>query len=185
MQIKKNILSYLIKQLKSEASQMKAIAEATIAGATHPEAKPENSKDTRALEQTYLARGQSKRVEELERDIKFLEFFPTRTLDSESDIDIGALIYYQENFDKNEVEVEIKDEVEEGKLEVKGLFILPVAGGQKVQFNENFKKSKVQIIQVVSMKSPIGKAIEGKFEGEDFEMVLGGKKRFFEILKVK
>jgi hypothetical protein len=29
------------------------------AGATHEEAKPENDKDTRALEQSYLARGQA------------------------------------------------------------------------------------------------------------------------------
>jgi hypothetical protein len=33
--------------------------------ATHEEAKPENDKDTRALEQSYLARGEAARVEEL------------------------------------------------------------------------------------------------------------------------
>jgi len=34
-------------------------------GATHEEAKPENDKDTRALEQSYLARGEALRIEEL------------------------------------------------------------------------------------------------------------------------
>ena len=38
---------------------------ATREAATHEEAKPENDKDTRALEQSYLARGQAKRIEEL------------------------------------------------------------------------------------------------------------------------
>ena len=40
---------------------------ATQAAATHEEAKPENDKDTRALEQSYLARGQA------------LELFPGRS----------------------------------------------------------------------------------------------------------
>lgn len=31
-------------------------------GATHEEAKPEDDKDTRALEQSYLARGQAQRA---------------------------------------------------------------------------------------------------------------------------
>ena len=31
--------------------------QASLEGATHEEAKPENNKDTRALEQSYLARG--------------------------------------------------------------------------------------------------------------------------------
>jgi transcription elongation GreA/GreB family factor len=34
-------------------------------GATHDEAKPENDKDTRALEASYLARGQARRITEL------------------------------------------------------------------------------------------------------------------------
>jgi transcription elongation GreA/GreB family factor len=39
---------------------------AAVEGATHSEAKAENDKDTRGLEQSYLARGQAKRVAELE-----------------------------------------------------------------------------------------------------------------------
>ena len=38
---------------------------AACEGATHEEAKPENDKDTRALEQSYLARGQAARIDEL------------------------------------------------------------------------------------------------------------------------
>lgn len=39
---------------------------AAVEGATHSEAKAENDKDTRGLEQSYLARGQAQRVAELE-----------------------------------------------------------------------------------------------------------------------
>ena len=39
---------------------------AAIEGATHSEARAENDKDTRGLEQSYLARGQAMRVAELE-----------------------------------------------------------------------------------------------------------------------
>src|SRR6201995_5621248 len=45
---------------------------ATVEAATHEEAKPENDKDTRALEQTYLARGQAMRAEALVEQIQFL-----------------------------------------------------------------------------------------------------------------
>ena len=37
---------------------------AAVEGATHGEARAENDKDTRGLEQSYLARGQAQRVEQ-------------------------------------------------------------------------------------------------------------------------
>ena len=39
---------------------------AATEGATHSEARPENDKDTRGLELSYLARGQAQRVAELQ-----------------------------------------------------------------------------------------------------------------------
>ena len=71
---------------------LKASVEITVAGATHEEAKPENDKDTRALEQTYLARGQAQRVVETRTDAARLRAMDLRRLDAAATIVVGALI---------------------------------------------------------------------------------------------
>src|SRR5438105_1526107 len=57
--------------------------------ATHEEAKPENDKDTRALEQSYLARGQAERVLALERSDNALEFLGLRACER---VALGAIV---------------------------------------------------------------------------------------------
>ncbi len=56
----------LIDALQVALASAHAAYRAAIEGATHAEAKAENSKDTRGLEQSYVARGQAQRVAELE-----------------------------------------------------------------------------------------------------------------------
>ncbi|MBP9087866.1 MAG: hypothetical protein KBG15_17225, partial [Kofleriaceae bacterium] len=56
----------LIEALQTALASAHAAYRAAIEGATHAEAKAENSKDTRGLEQSYVARGQAQRVAELE-----------------------------------------------------------------------------------------------------------------------
>jgi transcription elongation GreA/GreB family factor len=56
----------LIEGLQTALASAHAAYRAAIEGATHAEAKAENSKDTRGLEQSYVARGQAQRVAELE-----------------------------------------------------------------------------------------------------------------------
>ena len=64
------------------------------AGATHEQAKPENDKDTRALEQSYLARGQAMRIETLKAGIAALG---TMSLAQGEVGRLGALIEAQED----------------------------------------------------------------------------------------
>ena len=60
----------LRRELESKVAEMLATARgahaAAVEGATHGESRAENDKDTRGLEQSYLARGHAARVEELE-----------------------------------------------------------------------------------------------------------------------
>ena len=66
--LKAELLGVLVKTLQTlEAAHADARA-----GATHEQAKPENDKDTRALEQSYLARGQAMRIEALKAGIAAL-----------------------------------------------------------------------------------------------------------------
>ena len=48
-----------MRAVAADLASLQRAHRATVEGATHEEAKPENDKDTRALEQSYLARGQS------------------------------------------------------------------------------------------------------------------------------
>lgn len=52
--------------LDAALATARAAHAAAVEGATHAEARAENDKDTRGLEQSYLARGHALRVEELE-----------------------------------------------------------------------------------------------------------------------
>jgi transcription elongation GreA/GreB family factor len=58
--------SELVVVLSAALDVARAAHAAAVEGATNAEARPENDKDTRGLEQSYLARGQAQRVAELE-----------------------------------------------------------------------------------------------------------------------
>src|ERR1700761_8976870 len=63
---KPEILKLLSEQVSADLAVMSAAQRTVVDGATHEENRPENDKDTRALEQSYLARGQAQRVVELQ-----------------------------------------------------------------------------------------------------------------------
>lgn len=79
----------LVEKLEAELAAMEAAQRATVAGATHEQAKPENDKDTRALEQSYLARGQAQRVEELRTAVGETKAMAIRACET---IGISALV---------------------------------------------------------------------------------------------
>ncbi len=64
--------------------------------ATHEEAKPENDKDTRALEQSYLARGEGLRLEEIRSPIDELQAMPSRPPAARGPVGLGALVVTDE-----------------------------------------------------------------------------------------
>ncbi|MFT3695554.1 MAG: GreA/GreB family elongation factor [Kofleriaceae bacterium] len=66
---KKKLVEELLAQLNASLETARAAHASAIEGSTHPEARAENDKDTRGLEQSYLARGQAQRVAELEAAI--------------------------------------------------------------------------------------------------------------------
>ena len=63
---KKALKEELMSQLRATLDRSRAAHAAATEGATHSEARPENDKDTRGLELSYLACGQAQRVAELQ-----------------------------------------------------------------------------------------------------------------------
>ena len=129
---------------------------ATTEGATHEEAKPENDKDTRALEQSYLARGQAARIEELRSSLTAVAALPTR--DSvDAPVALGALVTLEEGGEEST------------------LLFSPGGGGARLASGA---------VQVVTPASPLGRAMLGKRRGDELELVVAGKTRTLQVVRV-
>ena len=130
----------------------------TAEGATHPEAKVENSKDTRALEQTFLARGQAARVEELRLGLALIRTLPTAALPDGAQACSGALV----NLAGGDREYVV--------------LLAPFGGGYKLAGGT---------IPVVTPQSPLGRSIMGKGAGDECDVTLAGQRRQVEIVDVR
>ena len=157
--MKRALIDALLEHFDDEIEARKKNAEATVVGATHEEAKPENDKDTRALEATYLARGQAMRVEELQDAATRIRFIPWRDFSNEDAIDVSALVHVE--IDGNPTT----------------FFLIPDGGGRKAIAND-------VSVQFISPGSPLGRALVGKQIGDEFELRIAGKLREYKIIEV-
>jgi transcription elongation GreA/GreB family factor len=151
----------LIALLSADLSTLERAQQAAAEGATHEEAKPENDKDTRALEQSYLARGQAARVEELRAGLAEVSRMPVRAFGPEEPAALGALVT-----------------IEEGEAATL-LFLAPHGGGSRLCADG------ARAIQVVTPKSPLGRALLGKRAGEDAEVPLAGRVREIVVSEIR
>jgi transcription elongation GreA/GreB family factor len=142
----------LVAALHEGLERMAAVAKDTAAGATHEEARSEGDKDMRATEQSYVARGQAMRAEELAEALAQIERFEPPAYDDEKPIGAGALV---------ELDVE---------GERKWLFVLPVAGGTEVLVDG-------ATVLVITPSSPVGRQLVGKQVGDAFELAQAGRVR--------
>ena len=79
----------LLGRLEAQLATARAAHAAAIEGAIDDEARPENDKDTRGLEQSYLARGYAQRVAELEAAVAAVAVM---TIARQSRVAIGAIV---------------------------------------------------------------------------------------------
>src|ERR1700753_2995691 len=89
MRDKARLRSELVEKLEALLATARAAHAAAIEGATDDEARPENDKDTRGLEQSYLARGYAQRVAELEAAVAAVAIM---TIARQRRVAIGALV---------------------------------------------------------------------------------------------
>ena len=127
--------------------------------ATHEENKPENDKDTRAVEAAYLAGAQADRARDLERTSAALGSLDLRRFADGDPISASALI-----------------EVEHGGA-AHWYFLAPQGGGLRVP------QGGVEV-QVITPQSALGRELLGKSAGDAFDARIGGKLRSYEILSV-
>lgn len=145
-ELKRSLVAQLVRQLEDELSTMQRAAKQAREAATHEEAKPENDKDTRALEASYLAGAQAARVREIEVAIKTLATMPLLAFAGGKTIQASALVTLED-----EAGVQTT------------FFFVPVGGGSRLTAGD-------REVQVLTPQSPRGQALLGLREGEAIEV---------------
>lgn len=158
---KETVVAQLIAQAEAEVEVAKRALSSTREAATHEEAKPENDKDTRALEASYLAGAQAERVRELESTVAALKGIKARPFAADDPIAHGALVTLEAAAETRLV-----------------CYVAPVGGGMRVNCDG-------VDVQLVTPRSPLGQALVGNREGDDIEVQLQGKRRTYSIVAVR
>jgi len=157
------VLSALIERLEAELERAHKRARDAAAGATHEENRAEGDKDMRATEASYVARGHSGRVAEMEEALARLNTLEVLSFAPGARIAISALV----------------------ELEHRGrrlhYFLVPSAGGERLH-------SAGLEIQSLTTQSPLGTALLGLTEGDEAELPARGPgetARGYEIIRVR
>ncbi len=156
---KRAVLQKIIGKLTEELGVYFRAAQNSRAEATHEQNKAESKYDTRGLEASYLARGQSRQAAELEAAIAEFEKLEVRKFAASEPIDLGAL-----------VEVEVDGE--------KSLYFLgPRAGGTEIVQDR-------REILVITPPSPLGAQLLARKQGDRLQLELAGRRQPARILSV-
>jgi transcription elongation GreA/GreB family factor len=157
---KREIVRLLRASLEEEIAAMAKLALDAAEAATHEENKPENDKDMRSTEASYLARGQAARVQELERTHALLGAMELREFEPEDAIESSAVVTLSQAKKQTHC------------------FLAPAGGGLKV------KVEGIEI-QVVTKASPLGEALIGLSEGDEAEVPTPQGPRVYTVVKVR
>jgi transcription elongation GreA/GreB family factor len=153
---KSAVVAAILDQLTSEAELYDRAARAAHAEATDEQSKAENKYDTRGLEASYLARGQSRQAAEVGQALVQFRALP---LGETASVEVGALVQLTAGRD------------------VTWYFLGPRAGGLEVTVEG-------QEITVITPQSPLGSQLLGRREGDRISLNLGGKKREHQLTHV-
>ena len=157
---KKKLIARLVTHVEGEIATMRKAALDAAEGATHAEAKPENDKDTRAIEASYLAAGQAERFRQLDASLKVLLSLELLELSKTAPIAATAVVTLEDD---------------DGGLT--RFLLLPSFGG--VVLEHEGKK-----VQVVTPPSPLGTALLGRSHGDVIELRVKSGRRELRIVDV-
>jgi len=128
--------------------------------ATHEENIAENKYDTLGLEAAYLATGQARRAEAIRQAVANWRQFRPRPYDASKGIQLGALVCLVDSDDKPQQ-----------------IYLGPDGGSMKLACG-------AQLVQVISIEAPLGRALLGKCEGDEVSIQVASIRQQFEVLRV-
>ena len=142
--MKSELLELVRTELRSRLERLAKAAMAAHAAATDPGSKAESKYDTRSLEESYLATGQARQVQELAETLRVFENLRPANFSGSDEIGSGALV-----------------EVERGG-EKMFFLLVPAAGGLEI-----FSEGKE--ITLLSPESPLYRSLVGKKAGDTLD----------------
>ena len=146
---KKALVALISTSLKQELNQAISAANEAHAAAVDDQSVAETQYDTLAIEASYLAEGQSRRVQELQIAINDYQVLNLVNFDETTAIALSALVRLsKDNPDQH------------------WFFIGPAAGGFRCSLAK-------QHITVITPQSPMGLALLGKYLDDDIDIKLG------------
>jgi transcription elongation GreA/GreB family factor len=157
---KRAVLKKIIAKLMGELEVYFRAAEYARDEATHEQNKAENKYDTRGLEASYLARGQSRQAAELGAAIGEFQKLEAKKFSAPHEIDLGALIVLELAGEQN------------------FYFLGPRAGGTEVEHDR-------KEILVITPQSPLGEQLMGRKPGEKLQLKFGKEVRAARIASVE
>jgi hypothetical protein len=153
---KRALLDQIVARLQAELELLTTAALATHAEATDEENKAEDKYDTRGLEASYLAHGQSKAAEETAQALAQFQALALRDFAANEPIGLGALV----------------------ALDGPGrYFVGPRAGGTEI-------KLAGKTVLVITPQSPLGRQLLGRRQGDSVQLDVGGKRSAARIVAV-
>jgi transcription elongation GreA/GreB family factor len=157
---KRTLLDAIVARLTDELAVYCKAALAARAEATHEQSRAENKYDTRGLEASYLARGQSRQAAELEASIEAFRKLDPRVFGDGEPIDLGALVELEHRGDRS------------------FFFIGPRAGGTEIEHEG-------REVLVITPQSPLGAQLQGRKQGERLQLNLGGARNHYRVASVE
>lgn len=145
---KEKLIAQVIDYLRGELSTTLQAAENAHLAAIDDQSVAETQYDTLAIEASYLAEGQSRRVQEIKEAIRIFEQLKITAFTENTPIDIGAFVQLQK--DQNTKKI---------------FFIAPAAGGYRSN-NLNYNYT------IITPQSPMGMALMGKYQDDELELAL-------------
>jgi len=146
---KQTLVTLIINELKQELNQAINAANEAHAAAVDDQSVAETQYDTLAIEASYLAEGQSRRVQELQTAINDYQGLNFIDFNENKAIALTALVQLSKDSQNQH-----------------WFFIGPAAGGFRCILSD-------QHITVITPQSPMGLALLDKFQDDDIDIKLG------------
>jgi transcription elongation GreA/GreB family factor len=142
---KQAVLDQFRAVLQADLDTLMRAAQGAFAAATDPDSKAENKYDTRTLEASYIARGQAKRVAELQEAVQAFSALSGGQLDEGSAASLASLVAL------------------DGPDGLDHYFIGPAAGGTEI-LHEGRE------VVIITPNSPMGQKLVGSRVGDRVAM---------------
>ena len=156
---KHEIIEKIIATLEAELEGYTRAARAAHAEATDEQCKAENKYDTRGLEASYLAQGQSRQADEIRQALQQYESLVPRQFSPRDPIDLGAIVVLERSTGRT------------------SYFVGPRAGGTEIDCGG-------EAVLVITLHSPMVQQLVGRKQGERVQINVGGIRESIRVAAV-